>query len=108
MQTKIIANDQLYGNVITKDDGRLYFFRRETNTRGAYTDIQKNGGLSISIRFNSLMNITGISVQGKAWKPPVFQFTKRYAVRVSYDNEYKKIYSLGEVGRRSFHAFFWL
>ena len=101
MQTKIIANDQLYGNVKTKDDGRLYFFRRETQTRAAYTNIQENGGLSISIRFNSLMNITGISVQGKAWEPiGVIMFTKRYAVKVSYDNEDKNSYSLGEVGKR--------
>ena len=102
MQAKIIANDQLDGNVIKKDDGRLYFFKRETNTRAAYTNVKGNGGLSISIRFNSLMNITGISVQGKAWEPhqtKVNEFTKRYAIKVSYDNEGKKSYTLGEVGK---------
>ena len=108
MQTKIIANDQLSGNVIKKEDGRLYFFERIPLTRAAYTNIDENGGLSINIRFSSLMNITGISVQGKAIEPipPTnIQFTKRYAVNVSYDNEDKKSNSLGEVSRKQFHAF---
>ena len=111
MQTNIIANYQLSGNVKGKDDGRLYFFRKETTTRAAYTNIKKNGELSISIRFNNLMNVTGISVQGKAVKPTRIrnvQITKRYAVDVSYDNEDKKSYSLGEVSRKEFHAFLWL
>ena len=49
------------------------------------------------------MNVTGISVQGKAVKPTRIrnvQITKRYPVDVSYDNEDRKSYSLGEVSRK--------
>ena len=49
------------------------------------------------------MNIAGMSVQGKAIKPSRIrniQITKRYDVDVSYDNEDKESYSLGEVSRK--------
>ena len=62
MQTRIIANYQFYGNIKEKDDGRLYFFRKGATNRAAYINNKYNGGLSISITFNSLMNIAGISV----------------------------------------------
>ena len=100
MQTRIIADDQLFGNANEKQDGRLYFFRRETVTRAAYTNIPRDGELSITIRFNSSMNITGISVQGKAIEPTGtsnIQFIKRYSVKVCCDNADKRDYSLGEV-----------
>ena len=103
MQTKIIANYQFYGNIKEKDDGRLYFFRKGATKRAAYINIKYNGGLSISITFNSLMNIAGMSVQGKTIKPSRIrniQITKRYDVDVSYDNEDKESYSLGEVSRK--------
>ena len=101
MQTKIIANDQLSGSAKEKRDGRLYFIRKETGTRSAYTRHSKDGKLTISIRFNCLMNITGISVQGKGMEPTrVVEFTKRYNVDVYYDNEEKKSYSLGKVSRK--------
>ena len=97
MQTKIIGNNQLYGNVVDKQNGRLYLIRGDG---AVYTYLPRDGGLSISIRFNSLMNVTGISVQGKGAKPAKYiQFTKRYAVNVNYGNEDKKSYSLGEVSR---------
>ena len=103
MQTKIIADDQLFGNANKKQDGRLYFFKIDEFVRAAYTYIPTNGELSITIRFSSLMNITGISVQGKAIEPTPrrnIQFIKRYAVNVNYDNEDTKSYSLGEVSRK--------
>ena len=101
MQTKIIANDQLSGSAKEKGDGRLYFIREETGSRSAYTQLSKDGKLTISIRFNCLMNITGISVQGKGMEPTrAVEFTKRYNVDVYYDNEEKKSYSLGKVSRK--------
>ena len=101
MQTKIIANDQLSGSAKEKRDGRLYFIRKETDSRSAYTQVSKDGKLTISIRFNCLMNITGISVQGKGMEPTqLVEFTKRYNVDVYYDNEEKKSYSLGKVSRK--------
>ena len=98
MQTKIIENNQLYGNkVVDKQNGRLYLIR---GNGAVYTYLPRDGGLSVSVRFNSLMNVTGISVQGKGAKPAEYiQFTKRYAVNVKYDNEDKN-YSLGEVSRK--------
>ena len=102
MQTRIIADDQLFGNAKEKQDGRLYFFRRQPKHRAAYTYIPRDGELSVTIRFNSLMNITGISVQGKAIEPTPrtnIQFIKNYAVNVCYDNEDKKSHTLGEVSR---------
>ena len=52
------------------------------------------------------MNITGISVQGKGIEPTQkVQFTKRYNVDVNYDNEEKRIYSLGKVSRKNFFPF---
>ena len=101
MQTKIIANDQLSGSAKEKRYGRLYFIRKETVIRSAYTQLSKDGTLTISIRFNCLMNVTGISVQGKGMEPTrAVEFTKRYNVDVCYDNEEKKSYSLGKVGRK--------
>ena len=101
MQTKIIANDQLSGSAKQKRDGRLYFIRKETDTRSAYTQLSKGGELTISIRLNCLMNITGISVQGKGMEPTrAVEFTKRYNVDVYYDNEEKKNYCLGKVSRK--------
>ena len=101
MQTKIIANDQLSGSAKEKRDGRLYFIRAETNTRSAFTQFSENGNLTISIRFNCLMNITGISVQGKGVESTrSVEFTKRYNVDVYYDNEEKRNYSLGKVSRK--------
>ena len=106
MQTKNIADDQLSGNAKTKQDGRLYLIRNETTTRAAYTNIESDGRLTISVRFNCLMNITGISVQGKGIEPTQkVQFTKRYNVDVNYDNEEKRIYSLGKVSRKNFFPF---
>ena len=100
MQTKIIANDQLSGSAKEKRDGRLYFIRKETGSRSAYTQLPKDGKLTISIRFNCLMNITGISVQGAGMEPTRrIEFTKRYNVAVCYDNEEKKS-SLGKVSRK--------
>ena len=101
MQTKIIANDQLSGSAIGKQDGRLYFIRIKISSRSAYTYVPRDGRLTISIRFNCLMNITGISVQGKGMEPTQkVEFTTRYDVDVNYDNEEKKIYSLGKVSRK--------
>ena len=101
MQTKIIANDQLGGNAKKERDGRLYFIQKETGNRAAYTYVPKDGRLTISIRFNCLMNITGISVQGKGMEPTQkVEFTKCYNVNVNYDNEEKKNYSLGKVRRK--------
>ena len=100
MQTMIIANDQLSGSAKEKGDGRLYFYFA-TRGRAAYTYIPRDGKLTISIRFNCLMNITGISVQGKGMEPTQkVEFTKRYNVNVNYDNEQKKNYSLGKVKRK--------
>ena len=100
MQTKIIANDQLSGSAKEKWDGRLYFIRKETGSRSAYTQFSKDGKLTISITFNCLMNITGISVQGKGIEPTqAVEFTKCYDVDVYYDNEKKKS-SLGKVSRK--------
>ena len=101
MQTKIIANDQLSGSAKEKRDGRLYFIRKETGSRSAYTQVSKDGKLTISIRFNCLMNITGISVQGSGKEPTrAVEFTKRYNVDVYYDNKETKKYSLGKVSRK--------
>ena len=100
MQTKIIANDQLSGSAKEKRDGRLYFIRKETNSRSAYTQLSEHGKLTMSITFNCLMNITGISVQGKGIEPTrTVEFTKCYDVDVYYDNEKKKS-SLGKVSRK--------
>ena len=102
MQTRIIADDQLCGNANKKQDGRLYFFKIDKLTRAAYTYVPTDGELSITIRFDSLINITGISVQGKAIEPTPtsnIQLIKRYAVKVCCDNEDKN-YSLGEVSRK--------
>ena len=107
MQTKIIVDDQLSGSAKAKQDGRLYFIRSETPNRAAYTFAPRDGRLTISVRFNSLMNITGISVQGKGMEPTQkVEFTTCYDVDVSYDNEEKKIYSLGKVSRKFFFPFF--
>ena len=47
------------------------------------------------------MNITGISVQGKAIEPTQkVEFTKRYNVNVSYDIEEEDNYFLGKVRRK--------
>ena len=101
MQTKIIANDQLSGSAKEKQDGRLYFIRIKTNTRSAYTYVPTDGRLTISIRFNCLMNITGISVQGKGVESTCrAEFIKHYSVDVYYDNEEKKNNSLGTVSRK--------
>ena len=109
MQTEIIADDQLSGSAKTKQDGRLYLIRSETNTRAVYTYVPIDGRLTISVRFNCLMNITGISVQGKGIEPTrKVEFTKRYNVDVNYDNEEKKIYSLGKVSRKKNCPFLWL
>ena len=106
MQTKIIVDDQLSGSAKEKQDGRLYFIRSETDSRAAYTNVPKDGKLTISVRFNCLMNITGISVQGKGMEPTKkVEFTKRYNVDVNYDNEGKKNYSLGKVSRFFFFLF---
>ena len=106
MQTKIIGIDQLHGNGRDKENGRLYLTR---GNGAVYAYLPKDGRLSINIRFNISMNITGISVQGKAAEPTRFiQFTKRYAVNVNYDDEDKKDYSLGEVSRKRFYVFLWL
>ena len=100
MQTMIIANDQLSGSARHKQDGRLYFYA-VTRGRAAYTYFPTDGRLTISIRFNSLMNITGISVQGKAIEPTQkVEFTKRYNVNVSYDIEEEDNYFLGKVRRK--------
>ena len=83
MQTKIIANDQLSGNAQEKQDGRLYFIRPETGSRSAFTRFPVDGHLTISVGFNCLMNITGISVQGKGVESTRdAEFTKRYNVDV--------------------------
>ena len=101
MQTKIIANDQLSGSAKQKQNGRLYFIKIKAATRSAYTYAPRDGRLTISIRFNCLMNITGISVQGKGVESTRHaEFTKRYNVDVYYDNEEKKNYSLGKVSRK--------
>ena len=102
MQTKIIKAEQLYGNVIDKTYGRLYLGEADG---AAYTNIKRNGTLSISIKFDCLVNITGISIQGKSSVSHI-QFTKRYAVNVSYGNEDSKTHILGEVGRKYFYFFF--
>ena len=109
MQTKIIANDQLSGSARGKQDGRLYFIRIGLSSRSAYAYVPTDGRLTISIRFNCLMNITGISVQGKGVESTRrVEFIKRYNVDVYYDNEEKKSYSLGKVSRKYFHALLWL
>ena len=101
MQAKIIVNDQLSGSVKEKQDGRLYFIRKETTSRSAFTHVPTDGNLTISISFNCLMNITGISVQGKGVESTMAaEFTRRYNVDVYYDNEEKKSYSLGKVSRK--------
>ena len=98
MQTKIIGIDQLHGNGRDKENGRLYLTRGDG---AVYAYLPEDRRLSINIRFNISMNITGISVQGKAGEPTRFiLFTKRYAVNVNYDDEDKKDYSLGEVSRK--------
>ena len=93
MQTKIIRAKQLHGNAIDKNHGRLY---RGEGDGAAYTKIEKDGNLSISIEFDCLVNITGISIQGKSSAKEI-QFTKRYVVSVSYGNENSKTHILGEV-----------
>ena len=101
MQAKIIVNDQLSGSAKEKQDGRLYFIRKETTSRSAFTHLPTDGNLTISISFNCLMNISGISVQGKGMEPTgAVQYTKRYNVHVNYDYEEKKNYSLGKVSRK--------
>ena len=106
MQTKIIGIDQLHGNGRDKENGRFYLDR---GNGAVYAFLPEDGRLSINIRFNISMNITGISVQGKSAEPRRFiQFTKRYAVNVNYDDEDKKDYSLGEVSRKRFYVFLWL
>ena len=100
MQTMIIANDQLRRSAKLEGDGRLYFYFA-TRSRAAYTYFPRDGRLTISITFNCLVNITGISVQGKGMEPTQkVEFTKRYNVNVNYDNEQKKNYSLGKVRRK--------
>ena len=101
MQAKIIVNDQLSGSAKEKQDGRLYFIRKETTSRSAFTHVPTDGNLTISISFNCLMNIAGISVQGKGVESTRrAEFTRRYNVDVYYDNEEKKSYSLGKVSRK--------
>ena len=109
MQAKIIVDDQLSGSAQKKQDGRLYFIRSEASPRAAYRYAPNDGRLTISVRFNCLMNITGISVQGKGMEPTQkVEFTTLYDVDVNYDNEEEKIYSLGKVSRKYFFPFLWL
>ena len=99
MQTNIIVDDQLSGNAKTKENGRLYFNRGDAENRCAKTEVPYDGRLTISIRFNCLMNITGISVQGKGIEPTrKVEFTKRYSVNVSYGTEGNNF--LGKVSRK--------
>ena len=99
MQTNIIVDDQLSGTAQTKEKGRLYFNRGNAENRCAKTDHPWHGRLTISIRFNNLMNITGISVQGKGIEPTrKVEFTKRYSVSVSYGTEGNNF--LGKVSRK--------
>ena len=99
MQTNIIADDQLSGTAQRKENGRLYFNRGNAENRCAQAYLPWHGRLSISIRFNNLMNITGISVQGKGIEPTrKVEFTKRYSVIVNYGTEEKRC--LGEVSRK--------
>ena len=102
MQTKIIRAKQLHGNAINKEHGRLYLGERDG---AAYTKIKRDGNLSISIEFDCLMNITGISIQGKS-SAKAIQFTKRYAVNVSYGNQDSKLHVLEEVERKYLFIFF--
>lgn len=99
MQTNIIADDQLSGTAKTKENGRLYFNRGNAETRCAKTYTPSDGRLTISIRFNNFMNITGISVQGKGIEPTrKVEFTKRYSV-IANDGTEENGY-LGEVSRK--------
>ena len=43
MQAKIIVNDQLSGSAKEKQDGRLYFIRKETTSRYAFTHVPTDG-----------------------------------------------------------------
>ena len=99
MQTNIIVDDQLSGNAQTKQNGRLYFNRGNAENRCATTYVPRDKRLTISITFNCLMNITGISVQGKGIEPTQkVEFTKRYSVIVNYGTE--ENYFLWEVSRK--------
>ena len=102
MQTKIIRAEQLHGNAFDKSHGRLYL---DESDGAAYTKIKRDGKLSISIEFDCLVNITGISIQGKS-SAKYIQFTKRYAVNVSYGNEDSNTHILGEVERKYLSAYF--
>ena len=108
MQTKIIKTEQLHGKVSDINHGRLYFVGGDG---AANTHVETMGNLSIIIKFDCLVNITGISIQGKSSVSEI-QFTKRYAVNVSYGNEDKKNHILGEVERKylfvSFHQLVYL
>ena len=99
MQTDIIADDQLSGNAERKQNGRLYFNRGDAENRCAKTEVPVEGRLTISITFKCLMNITGISVQGKGIEPTrKVEFTKHYSVIVNYGTE--ENYFLGKVSRK--------
>ena len=96
MQTMVIRDNQLSGNVHHKQDARLYLNRDDG---AGYTYVPRDGPLSVNIKFSSSMKVTGISIQGKSSISHI-QFTKRYAVNVTYGNEDKKNHVLGKVKRK--------
>ena len=102
MQTMVIRDNQLSGNVEQKQNARLYLNRRDG---AGFTNVRTQGPLSINIKFSSLMNVTGISIQGKSSVSQI-QFTKRYAVNVTYGNADKKSHMLGKVKRKYFIVLF--
>ena len=100
----IIGDSQINGNIKQKENARLYVHKGDG---AGYSYVPKDGGLSVNIKFNSLINVTGISIQGKSSVSQI-QFTKRYAISVTYGNQDKKSHMLGKVKRKYSFVFFLL